>query len=133
MLGSTATRSASAQCPGRRALGAFLGLGLALAIANLLPLPALARAPQATTPPAVEAQVRKFGVGKDVKVTLVGGERLRGHIASIGVNTFTVRVRKSQADREIAYNQVALVKDPGPLVWILIGAAIVIIIIVAVR
>jgi hypothetical protein len=99
---------------------------------SALTVPALAKAPQVTAPSAVEAQVKKFGVGKDVKVTLASGKKLRGHIASIAENSFTIRLRKRQAEREIPYSQVALVKDPGPLVWILVGAAIAVIVIVVV-
>jgi hypothetical protein len=108
-------------------------LSLLALFVSALPVPVLAKAPQVATPSAVEAQVRKFGVGKDVKVTLSGGKKLRGHISSIGESSFTIKLRKSKSEREIPYNEVALIKDPGPLVWILVGVAIAVIIIVAVH
>ena len=106
---------------------------MALVFGGVLALPALAQGPQATNPSAIESQVKQFGIGKDVKITLAGGEKLRGHIARIGANSFTVRLRKNKAERELLYSQVTLIKDPGPIFWILVGAAIVVIIIVAVH
>jgi sRNA-binding regulator protein Hfq len=88
---------------------------------------------QAPDPAVVAAQVRKFGVGKAVKVKLIGGEKLNGHIQSIGADTFTITVSKAGGERAIPYNQVVEVKDPGPLFWILVGAALVIVIIVAAK
>jgi hypothetical protein len=106
---------------------------MVVVVGGLIALPTLAQSPQVATPSAVEAQVKKFGVGKDVKVRLTDGAKLRGHIASIGANSFTLRLRKNKTERTLAYNQIALIKDPGPIFWILIGAAIVVIIIVAVH
>jgi hypothetical protein len=133
MLGAHPLRSVNFPPIGRAALKKLFGFSLAVLFVSALSTPALAKAPQVVTPSSVEAQVRKFGVGKDVKVTLAGGKRLRGHITSIGENSFTIKLRKSKADREIPYNEVALVKDPGPLVWILVGVAIAVIVIVAVH
>jgi hypothetical protein len=77
----------------------------------------------------VEGQVKKFGVGKNVKVTLVGGEQVLGHIRTIGADSFTVKVHKANTERSIPYAQVTDIKDPGPLTWILVGAALVIVVI----
>jgi hypothetical protein len=85
---------------------------------------------QAPDASAVASQVNKFGVGKAVKVKLVGGERLSGRIQSIGADSFTVKLNKTGGERAIPYAQVGEVKDPGPLTWMLVGAALVIIIIV---
>ena len=86
-----------------------------------------------TDPTLVAAQVKKFGVGKSVKVALIGGEKLNGHIQSIGPDTFTVKLSKARGGKAIAYAQVVEIKDPSPLFWMLVGAAIVIVIIVAVK
>jgi preprotein translocase subunit YajC len=90
--------------------------------------PAFAQVTQTQDPAAVERQVKKFGVGKSVKVWLVGGEQVNGHIRKIGDDSFTVKVNKS-TERSIPYSQVTEVKDPGPVGWLLIGAAIVIVVI----
>jgi hypothetical protein len=84
---------------------------------------------QAPDPSTVASQVNKFGIGKAVKVKLIGGEKLSGHIQSIGTDTFTIRLNKTGGERSIPYAQVGEVKDPGPLTWMLIGAALVIVII----
>jgi protein involved in polysaccharide export with SLBB domain len=106
---------------------------LVAATAGLVSVPSLAKVPQTPDPSAVKAQVTKFGVGKAVKVKLVGGQKLSGHIRSIGPDSFTVKVDKSAAEKEIPYDQVLQVKDPGPLTWMLLGAALVIVIIVVAR
>jgi diacylglycerol kinase family enzyme len=84
---------------------------------------------QAADPSTVASQVNKFGIGKAVKVTLIGGEKLSGHIQSIGTDTFTIRLNKKGGERSIPYAQVGEVKDPGPLTWMLVGAVLVIVII----
>ncbi len=125
----------SAGCAPRRPLAFRAGwpVVLALVFGGGLALPSLAQTAQAVNPSTVEAQVKKFGVGKDVKVTLAGGEKLRGHITRIGANSFTVKLRKSTTEQQVPYNRVVLVKDPGPVFWILIGAAIAVIIIAVVH
>jgi hypothetical protein len=104
-----------------------------VAMVALLAVPSFAKAPQNPDPSTVKAQVVKFGVGKEVKVKLVGGEKLRGHIESIAADSFTVKLDKPVVAREVPYNQVMEVKDPKPIFWMAVGAAIVIVIIVIVR
>ncbi len=108
---------------------------LVLALGGALAAPGFGQKTQTVTvnASAVEAQVKKFGIGKDVKIKLVDGAKLRGHIASIGENSFTVTLRKRSAERQVPYSDVAMIKDPGPVFWILVGAAIVVIIIVVVH
>ena len=79
----------------------------------------------------VETQVKNWGVGKSVKMTLLSGEKVSGHIRAIGADSFTVKVRKTE--RSIPYAQVSEIKDPGPFTWIVIGAAIVVVIVVIVH
>jgi hypothetical protein len=106
---------------------------LAAVTAWSLTVPSFAKVPQNPDPSTVKAQVTKFGVGKEVKVKLVGGEKLSGHIQSIAPDSFTVKLDKSAGEKQIPYDQVLMVKDPSPLTWMLIGAAIVIVIIIVVR
>jgi hypothetical protein len=133
MVGFHTSRSVEAVS---RSWAVFRSVAAALLVAatvGLLTVPSLAKVPQSPDPSAVKAQVTKFGVGKEVKVKLVGGQKLSGHIQSIAPDSFTVKLDKSAAEKQIPYDQVLQVKDPGPLTWMLIGAAIVIVIIVVVR
>jgi len=119
-----------------RGKGAFhtgLSLLLVVAISETTAGAAFAQTSPAPDPSLVAAQVKKFGVGKSVKIKLVDGEKLNGHIQSIGAEGFTVKLAKAGGERSIPYAQVAEIKDPGPLFWILVGAAIVIVIIVAAK
>jgi len=106
---------------------------LAFALTGGETVSAYGKDPQAPDPSVVASQVKRFGVGKAVKVKLVGGEKLSGHIQSIGGDGFTIKLRNGGGERAIPYTQVAEVKDPGPIFWILVGAALVIVIIVAAR
>jgi len=106
---------------------------LAVALTGSDAVCAYAKESQAPDPSAVASQVKKFGVGKAVKVKLMGGEKLSGHIQSIGGDTFTIKLSKGGGDRTIAYAQVVEVKDPGPIFWMLVGVVLVIVIIVAAR
>ena len=120
----------------RRGNGAFhkaLALLLAALLVDTTPGIAFAQTSPAPDPSLVAAQVKKFGVGKSVKVNLIGGEKLNGHIQSIGADGFTVKLSKAGGERSIPYAQVAEIKDPGPIFWILVGAALVIVIIVAAK
>lgn len=110
-----------------------LAILLAVALTCAGTASAFAKESQAPDPSLVEAQVKKFGVGKAVKVKLIGGERVSGHIRSIGADAFTIKLGKDGGERAIPYAQVGEVKDPSPLTWMLIGAAIVILIIVAAK
>jgi sRNA-binding regulator protein Hfq len=106
---------------------------LAVALTGAGTASAFAKESQALDPSIVAARVKKFGVGKAVKVKLIGGEKLSGHIRSIGADAFTVKLSKDGGERLIPYAQVGQVKDPSPVTWMLIGAAIVIVIIVAAK
>ena len=120
----------------RRGKGAFhtgLSLLLVVAISETTAGAAFAQTSPAPDPSLVAAQVKKFGVGKSVKIKLVDGEKLNGHIQSIAAEGFTVKLAKAGGERSIPYAQVAEIKDPGPLFWILVGATIVIVIIVAAK
>ena len=96
-------------------------------------VPAFGQATQTPDPSVVESQVKKFGVGKSVRVTLTSGEQINGHIWAISGDSFTVKIGKKSTVRSIPYAQVTEVKDPGPLVWMLIGVAVAVIIVVIIR
>jgi hypothetical protein len=106
---------------------------LAVALTGTETVSALAKESLAPDPSIVASQVKQLGVGKAVKVKLMGGEKLRGRIQSIAVDTFTIKLNKGGGERAIPYAQVAEVKDPSPLTWMLIGAAVVVLIIVVAR
>ena len=99
---------------------------LAMALLAAASVPAFGADQPTPDAAVVAAQVKHWGVGKIVKMTLANGEHLTGHIRSIGPDSFTVKVSKTQ--RTIPYSQVSFIKDPpGPLTWILVGAAIVLV------
>jgi sRNA-binding regulator protein Hfq len=130
MMGSNKSRSSAGFSESTQALLKGLVFLLAVALASTNTTSTFAKQSQASDPSTVASQVKKFGVGKAVKVKLTGGEKLSGHIQSIGVDTFTVKLSKRGGERTIPYAQVVEVKDPGPLTWMLIGAAVVILIII---
>jgi len=132
MTPKTSQALTSSRCDSRGFRPALVLL-LAVALLGTETVPTFAKAPQTPDPAMVETQVKKFGVGKSVRVKLVGGEQISGHIRSIGADSFTVKTGKPASEKSIPYAQVTDIKDPGPLTWMLIGAAIVIIIIVAAR
>ena len=132
-MGSNKSRSIAAFSGSMRALRKGLVFLLPVALASTNTISTLAKQSQASDPLTVASQVRKFGVGKAVKVKLTGGEKLSGHIQSIGADTFAVKLSKRGGERTIPYAQVTEVKDPGPLTWMLIGAAVVILIIIVVH
>jgi len=106
---------------------------LAVALMGADTVSGYAKESQPPDPSVVAGQVKKFGVGKSVKVKLVGGEKLSGHIREISGDSFTITLSKGGGERAIPYAQVVEVKDPSPIFWILVGAALVIVIIVAAR
>ena len=125
-------RTTAAPRGGRPAVPALL---LTLVVSAVLAAPSLAKT-SATAPPdaqTVKAEVSQIAIGKDVKVKLANGRTLRGHLARIGENSFSVRTGRHGAERQIRYDEAAKVKDPGPIGWMLLGAAIVVIVIVVVH
>ncbi len=107
---------------------------LAIAITSAAGIPAPAKTAKTPDPTAVEAKVMKLGVGEHVMVKLVTGRKLRGHIVGIGEASFTLQPDRTTLKSEIAYDQVLQVKkNPGPIFWMLVGAAIVIVAIVAAK
>jgi hypothetical protein len=110
-----------------------LSLLLTISLVGTAAAPVFSQTPQTSGPAAVESQVKKFGVGKSVKMALASGEQISGHIRAIGDRSFTVKVSKSSNLKSIPYASVTEIKDPGPLTWILVGAALVIVIILIVH
>lgn len=85
------------------------------------------------TPEGAKAAVKQIGVGKEVKVRFTSGKLLRGRLSGIGNDSFSIRTSKHAFETPIRYDEVAHIKDPGPLTWILVGAAIAVIVIVIVH
>lgn len=117
----------------RRTLQAGSVLLLAVVLLAAQTAQTFAQTLQTADASAAEAQVKKFGIGKCVKVTLAGGEQLKGHIWAISPDSFTVKIGKSSPMRSIPYSQVTEIKDPGPLVWMLICAAAAVAIVLIIR
>jgi hypothetical protein len=133
MMGSNHSLTVRGFWRGNGAFHTGLSILLVVAISETTAGAAFAQTSPASDPSLVAAQVKKFGVGKSVKVKLIGGENLNGHIQSIGAEGFTVTLAKAGGQRSIQYAQVAEIKDPGPIFWMLVGAVIVIVIIVAAK
>jgi hypothetical protein len=107
---------------------------LALAVLSLGSVPVIAKSSQSPDPSAIEAKVKKLGVGEHVMVKLVTGEKLHGHIMSINGHSFSLQPDTAPSQTEIAFRQVAKIKkNPGPIVWMLIGGLIAVIVIAATR
>lgn len=125
--------------PGMKTVRMGLVLLLSIAMLGIETVPVFAQATQPIQtaqppdPAMVESQVKKFGVGKSVKIQLVSGELIKGHIRTIGADAFTVRISRKAGDRSVSYAQVAMIKDPSDLEWVLVGALIVIVIILVAK
>jgi sporulation protein YlmC with PRC-barrel domain len=93
-----------------------------------------AGSPKLPNPDVVRAKVEKLGVGEHVMVKRTKGPKLHGHIIGIDEQTFKLKPDKAQADVVIPYADVQKIKkNPGPIMWMLVGAVLVIIIIAATR
>jgi hypothetical protein len=98
----------------------------------LAAVPGLASPPNIPHAEAMRAKVEKLGVGEHVMVKLAEGPKLHGHIVGIDPQAFQLKPDNAQAAIVIPYDHVLKVKkNPGAITWMLIGAALVIIIIVA--
>ena len=74
--------------------------------------PALAMKSRPTLP-AAKQLVHDRGVGKGVKIKQVDGTSVRGKIASIGEDSFTMTVSSDKPTVEIPYAHVSSVDGPG--------------------
>ena len=111
-----------------------LALLLVVAMLSTMTIPAFASTPKSADPDRAKQKVEKLGVGEHVAVKRVAGKTLHGHITAIGAESFKLHADKATAETEIAYNQVLSVKkNPGPVMWMLVGAVLVVIIIVAAK
>ena len=104
-----------------------------VAALTLQGISAAAKTTKMISPTETKRRVERLGLGQHVMVKTVQREELHGHILKIAPQTFTLKPDRS-AQTGIAYADVLKVrKNPGPVLWILVGAALVVIIIVAVR
>ena len=107
---------------------------LIVVVLSTTTVPAFAKAPKTSDPDVVKRKVEKLGIGEHVAGKRAVGETLHGHITAIGEESFKLHADRATSETEIAYNQVLNVKkNPGPVVWMLVGAALVVVIIVAAR
>ena len=106
-----------------------------LACAMLLTaVPGLAGSRKAIDPVKVRAKVERLGVGEHVMVKNAEGQILRGHIVGIDQDTFKLQPDNTSAEVLIAYDQVVKVrKNPGAFTWMLVGAILAVVIIVAAK
>lgn len=106
-----------------------------LACAMLLTaVPGLAGTRKSIDPVKVRAKVEKLGVGEHVMVKDSAGQTLRGHIIGIEQDGFKLRPDKTSVEVLIAYDQVVKVrKNPGAFTWMLVGAILAVVIIVAAK
>jgi hypothetical protein len=110
-----------------------LALLLVVAVLSTMTIPAFASTPKSADPDRAKQKVEKLGVGEHVAVKRVAGKTLHGHITAIGEQSFKLHADNEIAESEIAYNQVLNVKkNPGPIGWMLLGAVVAVVIIVAV-
>ena len=110
---------------------------LALVLASMVwgsPSLTLAGTPKTPNPDVVKAKVEKLGVGEHVMVKRTEGPKLHGHITGIAEQSFKLHPDNARAEVEIPYSDVLKIhKNPGPITWMLVGAALVIIVIIATR
>lgn len=100
---------------------------------GLMPVLGLAGPPNIPHPEVVKAKVEKLGVGEHVMVKRTEGPELHGYIVGIEEQAFKLKPDHAQAEVLIPYDHVLKVKkNPGALTWMLVGATLAIIVIVAV-
>ena len=115
---------------GGNRLGRSLAILLSLAVVSLGTVPAFAKSAQSPDPSVIETKVKKLGVGEHVMVKLVTGEKLHGTIMSIDEHSFALQPDTASPQTQIAFNQVSKIKkNPGPIVWMLIGGLIAVVVI----
>ena len=85
-------------------------------------IPAAAGSTRAPEAAKARVRVQNLGVGEHVMVKTAQGQELHGHNMKIDVQAFTLKPDHSK-QTEIAYaNVVKVRKNPGPVLWIVIGA-----------
>ena len=111
-----------------------LALLLVVALLSMTTVPAFAKAPKTSDPEFIKRKVEKLGVGEHVAVKRLAEKTLHGHIAAIGEQSFKLHADNATSETEIAYDQVLNVKkNPGPVGWMVLGAVLLIVIVVAVK
>ena len=111
-----------------------IALLLVAALLSTTTVPAFAKAPTTSDPDVVKRKVEKLGVGEHVAVKRLADKTLHGHITAIGEQSFKLHADNATSETEIAYDQVSNVKkNPGPVTWMVLGAVLLIVIVVAVK
>lgn len=81
----------------------------------------------------VKSAISKLGVGKHVRITLASGENVRGNIAGVGVNSFSIQPDHAATAQQIAYADVTRIHTgSNRLVWIALGVVVVSVVIVVI-
>ena len=125
-LGLTSTIFSSSS---RRTIAALLACFLGLSA-----MPGFASTPKPIDPEAVRVKVTKLGLGEHIMIKRTTGPTLRGNITGIDREAFRVRPDTTQTEVEIPYAEVLKVrKNPGPITWMILGAILVVVVIVATR
>ena len=111
-----------------------LALLLVVALLSATTVPAFAKAPRISDPGVIKKKVQKLGVGEHVAVKRLADMTLHGHITAIGEQSFKLHADNTASETEIAYDQVSSVKkNPGPIGWMILGAVLLVVIVVAVK
>jgi hypothetical protein len=132
----TMIHSTGGETQGRRHESLFRQLLAVVAATTILGNASLifAGTPKTPNPDVVKAKVEKLGVGEHVMVKRTEGPKLHGHITGIAEQSFKLHPDNARAEVEIPYSDVLKIhKNPGPITWMLVGAALVIIVIIATR
>jgi hypothetical protein len=111
-----------------------LALLLVATLLSSTTVPAFAKAPKTSDPELIKRKVEKLGVGEHVAVKRLAEQTLHGHITAIGEQSFKLHADNATSETEIAYDQVLNVKkNPGPVMWMVLGAVLLVVIVVAVK
>lgn len=106
---------------------------LAICVEFATAFAALPQTAPSTHAEQVKSAISKLGVGKHVTITLASGENIRGNIAGVGVNTFSIQPDHTNTAQQIAYGDVTRIHTGSKrLVWIALGVVVVAVIIVVV-
>lgn len=79
----------------------------------------------------VKSAITKLGVGKHVTITLASGQNIRGRIAGVGVDSFSIQPDRTESAQQIAYGGVTRIHTgSNRVVWVALGVVVVAVVIV---
>lgn len=110
---------------------------LAISVEAAVAFAALPQAAAGSHAEQVKSAISKLGVGKHVLITLASGEDVRGRIAGVGLEAFSIQPNHTGSARQIAYGDVVRIHTgSNRVVWVALGvvvAAVVIVVIAIAR